>query len=50
MKDIPIPLLIVFGFILVAVVPFLLVFLFLGVCLGFEKDIEQFFKPDKEET
>ena len=50
MKNIPMPLLIVFGFILIAVVPFLLVFLFLGICLGFEKDIENFFKPEKEET
>ena len=50
MKNIPIPLLIVFTFILIAVLPFLLVFLFLGACLGFEKDIEKFFNPDKEEA
>lgn len=37
------------GFIMaVSVLPFLILFILLGVCLGFEKDIESFFHPNKE--
>ena len=47
-KNMPIPLMMVLGFIILAVMPFLLVVLFFGACFGFEKEIESFFKPDKE--